>query len=162
GAGRLRGGAPIGIRRAVIIERVPVISVEQVYENGYVAWFHSPALSANVEPGQFVMVHCSTDGLDPMFARAFSYHRVEADRFALLCNVGGKGTAWLAERKRGDLVRVYGPLGNGFRMPDDRGNLLLVGGGVGVAPLIDLAERAVAAEHHVVAMMGARTAAGLL
>lgn len=146
----------------MIVERAPVLSVERVYENGYVAWFHSPELAAGAEAGQFVMVHCSHEGLDPMFARAFSYHRVDGDRFAVLFAVVGKGTAWLAQRERGDLVRMYGPLGNGFRMPRARGNLLLVGGGVGIAPLVDLAERAVGAGHHVVAMMGARTQAGLL
>ena len=53
----------------------------------------------------------------------------------------------------------YGPLGNGCTFPIEPGNLLLVGGGVGVAPLVDSAERAVGQGHQVVAMMGARTAA---
>jgi dihydroorotate dehydrogenase electron transfer subunit len=93
-----------------------------------------------------------------MFARAFSYHRVDSDRLALLYNAAGKGTTWLSERQPGDGVRIYGPLGHGFRFPDDPpGNLLLIGGGVGIAPMVDTAERAVAAGHHVVAMMGART-----
>jgi dihydroorotate dehydrogenase electron transfer subunit len=143
-------------------ETATVLSNEEVYEGGFVAWFQAPGLAANVEPGQFVMVHCSSEGLDPFFARAFSYHRLDGDRFALLYNVVGRGTAWLADRRRGDRVRAYGPLGNGFRLPADPGNLLLVGGGVGVAPLVDLAERAVGAGHHVVAMMGARTAGQLL
>ncbi len=146
----------------MIIETATVLSNEKVYEGGWVAWFHGPGLAAAPESGQFVMVHCGDDGLDPMFARAFSYHRIEGDRFALLYSVIGKGTAWLAERKPSDAVRMYGPLGRGYRLPETSGNLLLIGGGVGVAPLVDLAERAVAGGHQVVAMMGARTAAGLL
>jgi dihydroorotate dehydrogenase electron transfer subunit len=139
-----------------------VISNEEIYPGGYVAWFHSPELSANVEPGQFVMVHTAASGNDPMFARAFSYYRLDGDRFALLYNVIGKGTGLLSERKRGEAVRMYGPLGNGCKLPDDPGNLLLIAGGVGVAPMVDLAERAVAKGHHVVAMMGARTSSLLL
>ena len=146
----------------MIIETATILSIEPAYDGGFVAWFHAPGLSANVEPGQFMMVHCSHEQLDPMFARAFSYHRVEKDRFAILFNVVGKGTRWLASREKGDQARMYGPLGNGFRLPPHPGNLLLVGGGVGIAPLVDLAERAVAAGHHVVAMMGARTSAQLL
>lgn len=146
----------------MIIERAQVISNEPAYEGANIAWFQAPQLSANVEPGQFVMTHCSFEGTVPMFARAFSYHRVDGDRFALLYTVTGKGTRWLAERTRGDLVSMYGPLGNGYRLPEDRGNLLLIGGGVGIAPLVDLAERAVAAGHQVVVMMGARTEAQLL
>ncbi|MCK9520338.1 MAG: dihydroorotate dehydrogenase electron transfer subunit, partial [Dehalococcoidia bacterium] len=112
--------------------------------------------------GQFVMVHCSVEGLDPMFARAFSYYKVDGDRFALLYTVVGRGTRWLSERGRGDQVRMYGPLGRGLRLPAGSGNLLLIGGGVGIAPLVDTAERAVAKGHQVVAMMGARTDRHLL
>lgn len=147
----------------MIIETAAVLSNERVFDNGHVIWFHAPRMvGSNPEPGQFVMVHCSEDGADPFFARAFSFHRLGPSRFALLFAVAGRGTAWLADRKRGDSVRVYGPLGRGFRLPRDNGNLLLVGGGVGVAPLVDLAERAVANGHQVVAMMGARSAPGLL
>jgi dihydroorotate dehydrogenase electron transfer subunit len=146
----------------VIVETASILSTEPAYDGAFVTWFHAPGLSSNVDPGQFLMVHCSFEHLDPMFARAFSYHRIDGDRFAILYNVVGRGTAWLSSRPRGEEVQVYGPLGNGFRLPRHAGNLLLVGGGVGIAPLVDLAERAVAAGHHVVAMMGARTAAQLL
>ncbi len=146
----------------MIIEDAAVISTESAYGGAFVTWFHAPGLSRGTEPGQFVMVHCSAEGGDPMFARAFSYHRIDGDRFAILYNVIGRGTAWLSRRRPGDLVRAYGPLGKGFRFPDAPGNLLLIGGGVGVAPMVDTAERALAAGHQVVAMMGARTAAHLL
>lgn len=144
------------------IETATIISTEPAYDGGYITWFNAPLLAANVQPGQFVMVHCSSDGKSPMFARAFSYHRIEGDRFALLYNVVGKGTRWLIEQPNGTGVRMYGPLGNEFRLPADHGNLLLVGGGVGVAPMVDLAQRAVAGGHQVVAIMGARTSAQLL
>jgi dihydroorotate dehydrogenase electron transfer subunit len=146
----------------MIIEEMTILSTERAYEGAYVTWFHAPRLSNDTEPGQFMMVHCSTERTDPMFARAFSYHRVDRDRFAILYTVVGRGTAWLSQRKVGDVVRAYGPLGKGFRLPVARGNLLLIGGGVGVAPLVDTAERAVAAGHQVVAMMGARTSRQLL
>jgi dihydroorotate dehydrogenase electron transfer subunit len=144
------------------IEGATVLSTELAYEGAHITWFQAPGLTKGVEPGQFVMVHCSAEGTDPMFARAFSYHRVDGDRFALMYQVVGKGTHWLADRKRGDVLRMYGPLGNGFRLPSSPGNLLLVAGGVGVAPMVDFAERAVAAGHHVAALMGARTSGQLL
>lgn len=146
----------------MIIDTATVIANDPAYDGGNVIWLHSPGLSRKTEPGQFVMVHCSFEGTDPMFARAFSYHRLDGDRFALLYNVVGRGTAWLADRRPGDAVRCYGPLGKGFRLPPDPGNLLLVGGGVGIAPLVDMAERAVRDGHHVVAMMGARSERQLL
>ncbi|GAB4328155.1 MAG: dihydroorotate dehydrogenase electron transfer subunit [Dehalococcoidia bacterium] len=145
------------------IETATVLSNEQIYENGHLIWFHAPQIvSAKPGPGQFVMVHCSPGGADPLFARAFSFHRLADARFALLFAVVGRGTEWLASRRRGDGVCVYGPLGKGYRLPRENANLLLIGGGVGVAPLVDLAERAVVKGHQVVAMMGARSASGLL
>lgn len=146
----------------MIIEDAAILSTEEVYRGGYVTWFHAPGLSKGTEPGQFVMVHCSHERTDPMFARAFSYHRIDGDRFAILYNAVGRGTGWLAAQPAGTLVRAYGPLGNGFRLPDQPGNLLLIAGGVGVAPMVDTAARAVAAGHHVVAIMGARSEAYLL
>jgi dihydroorotate dehydrogenase electron transfer subunit len=146
----------------VNVESAVVLSTEQVYEGGFVTWFDAPALAAGVTPGQFVMVHCSTDRHDPYFARAFSYHRIDGDRFALLYSIVGPGTRWLSERKPGDVVGAYGPLGKGFRLPPERGNLLLVSGGVGVAPMVAMAEAAVRHGHSVVSIIGARTSGGLL
>ncbi len=144
------------------LESAVVISNDLVYENTYVTWFHAPELTSGVSPGQFIMVHCSDNARDPYFARAFSYHRLDRERFAILYTVVGKGTAYLSTLKGGDIVKAYGPLGKGFRLPDAAGNVLLLAGGVGVAPMVDTAERAVAAGHSVVAMMGARSASGLL
>jgi len=72
------------------IETARVISNEPTYENAFVIWLHAPGLSHGTEPGQFVMVHCSIEGLDPLFARAFSYYRLEGDRFAILYARTGK------------------------------------------------------------------------
>jgi len=144
------------------IETATVLANETAYEGARLMWFGAPSVAARVEPGQFVMAHCSDDGIDPFFARAFSYHRIDGDRFAILFSVVGKGTAWLAGRRPGDPVRLYGPLGNGLKLTKVPGNLLLIGGGVGIAPLVDTAARAISQGHQVVAMMGARTSAHLL
>lgn len=147
----------------MIREEATVLSNEPCCEGGYVIWLDAPNLAAaGHTPGQFVMVRCAPEGGDPEFSRAFSYHRAEEGRIALLYAVAGRGTAWLAARRRGDTVSLYGPLGNGFRLPDGSGNLLLVAGGVGVAPMVDLAEVALARGHQVTAIMGARTASQLL
>ena len=144
------------------IEDATILTTEPAWDGAFITWFHAPSLSRGVEPGQFVMVHCSAERTDPMFARAFSYYRLDGDRFAICYAAVGRGTHWLSQQPAGTAVRCYGPLGNGFRLPDAPANLLLIGGGVGVAPLVDTAERALAAGHSVVAMMGARTERHLL
>ncbi|HEY8490010.1 MAG TPA: dihydroorotate dehydrogenase electron transfer subunit, partial [Dehalococcoidia bacterium] len=61
----------------------------------------------------------------------------------------------------GDEVFMFGPLGHGYRVDPKAGNLLLVGGGIGIAPLVWLADEAVAAGKSVVLLVGARTADGV-
>jgi dihydroorotate dehydrogenase electron transfer subunit len=145
------------------IEVASVISNERAYEGARVMWLRLPSIAA-AEPiaGQFLMIHCSDEGKDPMFARAFSIYRRDGDRLAILYTVVGKGTAWLYGQRRGDEVTVYGPLGRGIEFPAPSGNVLLIGGGVGVAPLVDAAELALTAGHQVTLMMGGRTSEHLL
>jgi len=117
-----------------------IISNEQAMPGTFLMWLESPEIVASTRPGQFVMVLC---GEETVLRRPLSIHRVSGDRLALLFAVIGKGTQWLAEREPGDGVDVIGPLGNGFSVSTNSKNLLLVAGGMGIAPLCFLAEDAV-------------------
>jgi dihydroorotate dehydrogenase electron transfer subunit len=92
-----------------------------------------------------------------------SYHRVrvgnEGPEWAILYDVVGRGTAWLARRRMGDRIYAWGPLGTGYRIGRASKNLLLVGGGIGIAPLVWLADEAVAQGRSVTLVIGARSAA---
>ena len=77
----------------------------------------------------------------------------------IIHHVIGVGTAWLAELKVGDAVDLMGPLGAGFTIIDDRPAAAVVGGGVGIPPLLYLAEALAAAGKDVTAFAGARTEA---
>ena len=102
---------------------------------------------------------------DPLLPRAMSYHRVRdseyGKQFSILYDVVGRGTAWLARRQPGDLVYGWGPLGRGYSLRNAGQNLLLVGGGIGIAPLLWLADEAVSKGMSVVLLDGARDAAGV-
>jgi dihydroorotate dehydrogenase electron transfer subunit len=102
---------------------------------------------------------------DPLLPRAMSYHRVRETaggrQFSILYDVVGRGTAWLARRQPGDLVYAWGPLGNGYSLRNPGQNQLLVGGGIGIAPLLWLADEAVAKGRSVVLLDGARDTAGV-
>jgi dihydroorotate dehydrogenase electron transfer subunit len=102
---------------------------------------------------------------DPLLPRAMSYHRLREGEngreFSVLFDVVGRGTAWLAERQPGARVFAWGPLGRGYSVRPDAGNLLLVGGGIGIAPLLWLADEAVAKGRSVVLIAGAREAGGV-
>jgi NAD(P)H-flavin reductase len=91
------------------------------------------------EPGQFYMLASERDwgGEDgrPYLPRAFSYARATESALAFLLEAIGPGTERLCELGQDDGVWVMGPLGVGFTAPE-RGRALLVGGGIGAAPLL--------------------------
>ncbi|MFC1967727.1 dihydroorotate dehydrogenase electron transfer subunit [Chloroflexota bacterium] len=117
----------------------PVISNDRVMPGCHLIWLEAPEIAAAAAPGQFVMVHC---GEDTTLRRPLSIHQVDGDRLALLFTVVGKGTGWLSDIKKGEKLDIFGPLGNGFKIAEDSKKFLLVAGGMGIAPLAFLAERA--------------------
>ena len=103
-------------------------------------------------PGQFVMVRVSAS-IDPLLRRPFGifdvgvmateYPDVQQPFLDILYRVVGKGTAMLAGFHHGDQLEVLGPLGKGFGAGDAAEDKILVGGGVGLAPLYYLARELV-------------------
>lgn len=120
-----------------------------------------------MQPGQFVEVR--VDGVPEVFLRRpISINFVDRERkeLWLLVAVVGEGTRWMAGLQKGCAVNVVGPLGRGFSLPEgetaDTGARLLVGGGVGVAPLLYLGATLKEAGVEPVFLLGARTAKDLL
>jgi len=110
-------------------------------------------------PGQFVMVRGEW-GFHPVLARAFSL--VEAgEQGAILVRVVGEGTALLDGLRPGDSLAVLGPQGRGFSEPETGRRVVLVAGGVGVAPLVFMAERVANGGGRATFLYGARTSADL-
>ena len=116
-------------------------------------WLRCPDIAREAMPGQFVMVRC---GPETTLPRPFSVHQADNDRIALLYAVreGGRGTEWLSRQKSGASVSIFGPLGNGFVLPPTPKNLLLVAGGIGIAPLYFLAQHAVQNNYKVTLLYG--------
>jgi dihydroorotate dehydrogenase electron transfer subunit len=98
---------------------------------------------ADPRPGQFYMLSSAQrwgGGADerPYLPRAFSYARVQDGELSFLLEVVGPGTARLAEVRQGEGLELVGPLGIGWRPPREGTRPLLVGGGIGTAPLLCL------------------------
>src|SRR5438132_433469 len=111
----------------------------------------------NAAPGQFLHIRCGSDA-SPLLRRPMSIYRVEGDTVELMIRNVGEGSAWLISRQPGAELDCLGPLGHGFRLDPQARNLLMVGGGYGVAPLVGLAERAVPRGCEVALAVGAGTA----
>jgi len=120
----------------------------------WIIWLRCPDVAREARPGQFVMVRCGGECLLP---RPFSIHQVNEPDIALFFAVweDGKGTSWLSQRHKDDTVELLGPLGNGFSVNPASKNLLLVAGGIGIAPMHFLASQALSRGCKVKLLRGA-------
>ena len=120
---------------------VKIIENKKVAEQFYKMRVASSYLAKASKPGQFVEVRCS-EKLDPLLRRPLGVHRILRSGIELLYEVVGRGTEVLSRKDKGGYLDVIGPLGNGFDLNAIRYtlNAILIAGGIGVAPLVALAE----------------------
>ncbi|MEG1737573.1 MAG: dihydroorotate dehydrogenase electron transfer subunit [Odoribacter sp.] len=111
-----------------------------------------------IKAGQFVNVKIE-DAPSTFLRRPISVHDVDPVKglLYLLIKIAGKGTAKLSELEPNDKLNIILPLGNSFTQPTD-GRCLLVGGGVGIAPLLHLAKELKEKKIQPVLLIGTRTA----
>jgi len=117
--------------------RAKILSNEKIRAKYFKMLLESSYIAREAMPGQFVEIKCS-DTLDPLLRRPLGIHRVGTKTIELLYEVVGKGTDILSKKKKGDFLDVLGPLGNGFKILS--GSSILIAGGIGVAPMVFLAE----------------------
>lgn len=122
---------------ARVVENVPIA------ERTYRIRLDAPAIARAIRPGQFVMVRPS-GGLDPLLGRPFALYDVVEDAGGtpvavdLVYLVVGRGTAALADRRPGDVISAWGPLGRPFGPPPPGGEVTFVAGGIGQTPFVAL------------------------
>lgn len=117
-----------------------VISNEQLCPQYWRLVFDAPPLAREVKPGQFVHIRTNESGLEPFFRRPFSVYRAQKG-VELFYDVKGPGTIILSNKKKGDTLDVLGPLGTPFVMPPpETKNVVMIGGGIGVAPMLILSD----------------------
>lgn len=126
-------------RNTIYLEDAQVISNTVFEENQFVLRLSSPRCAARARPGSFVHIQCSVDL--PM-RRPLSIMRSNAHEgwIELLYKIVGVGLNDLAHASAGQSLSVLGPIGNGFTASQERPNIVMIGGGVGIPPLVFLAE----------------------
>ncbi len=99
---------------------------------------HCPEIAGPAKPGQFVHVRCDGKTL----RRPISICEIDKSdgTIRLVFDIRGEGTRWLSGKKKGDMLNVLGPLGNGFDLNDTKKKALFVGGGMGIPPLLEAAK----------------------
>lgn len=140
-----------------------VVAVEQLHERYVLIRLTADAPLPEMRPGQFVEVR--VDGSPSTFLRrpiSINFVDKANNELWLLVAMVGEGTRHLASLRQGDRLNCMLPLGNGFTMSGQAGHVLLVGGGVGVAPLLYLGAVLKQQGVDVTFLLGARTSKDLL
>jgi len=119
-----------------------VDDIKRLKKDVFLLSFVSDYLAKQSSPGNFIHLK-----IDPtILRRPFSIHKIKKNKVYILFRVRGRGTKMLSTLKKGCCLDIIGPLGKGFVIPEsvnsrNRAINILIGGGLGVAPLVFLAEK---------------------
>lgn len=116
-----------------------VLHNERLEDGVYDMWLDAGDMAVTARPGQFLSLYCNDGGR--LLPRPISICEIDTNKksIRLVYRVMGKGTEEFAELKSGDYIDCMGPLGNGFTLENKKA--LIIGGGVGIPPLLELAKQ---------------------
>ncbi|KFI23764.1 dihydroorotate dehydrogenase electron transfer subunit [Nitrosococcus oceani] len=137
---------PKSHRDTILIEEGKILAQDAHPGEQYVLWVAAPGIASRATPGSFAHLQCDP-GL-PM-RRPLSIMRADAEHgwVEFLYKVVGQGTQLLAQRKPGEQLSIMGPIGQPFRVDPAYPRPLLLGGGVGIPPMMFLADTLRQAGH---------------
>lgn len=129
----------IGRRGSILVEQAQILNHEEFPGKQFVLTVKAPKIVKRARAGQFVHIRC---GIAVPMRRPLSIMRVEEHSgcMELLYKVVGIGTKILASRRKNEYLDIMGPIGEPFRLDIKRPRPLLIGGGVGIPPMIFLAD----------------------
>lgn len=119
---------------ATVIEQRPIAT--KIYS----LWIQAKEIAKEARPGQFLSLY--SQDKSRMLPRPISICEVDKDqgRIRMVYRIAGQGTEEFAGRKTGDRIEVLGPLGNGFPLDTGKKHICLIGGGIGIPPMVWLAK----------------------
>lgn len=161
GASAKELGGESDLRRAVD-EVARCTAMLPLQSNLFEISFHASEVARRAQPGEFAQIRVDQSQI-PLLRRPFSFSRADPEAGIVSFYLGavGVGSRRLRAFAPGDEVRILGPLGRGFTMPDRPGRSALVSGGLGAAPFPLLAHRLEELGEEMIWLNGARNAAEL-
>lgn len=134
-------------------ETAKILSQNKIADGIYSMWIETSA-AKEAKPGQFIDVYVNDDS--KLLPRPISICEVKDDSLRIVYRVVGGGTKIMSTYEEGDEIQIIGSLGNGFDMRD--GKAILVGGGIGIPPMVELAKNLSEkiGKENVISVMGYR------
>lgn len=119
-------------------EQAVIIRQEEISYGIYSMWLKTEQIAEQAKPGQFISMYCH-DG-SRMLPRPISICEIDKNDQALrvVYRVAGKGTEEFSAMRTGGSIEIVGPLGNGFPLKEKKA--FLIGGGIGIPPMVQLAK----------------------
>ena len=114
-----------------------LIKNQQIAKNTFCFSLKNEKIAKKIKPGQFVNILVEGFSL----RRPFSVCETKNDIFKIVFKVKGAGTKKMSSQKPGEILNILAPLGNGFKPIEKKDCFLLIGGGVGSAPLLELCKK---------------------
>lgn len=141
---------------AILNIKVKILSRKEVAPGIFLIKLLAPSVAQEALPGQFIHVKCSKDNY-PLLRRPLSIHRIDKEKgeIFILFQILGEGTKLLSQRGVGDNLDILGPIGNGFNIYPESKKIVIIGGGIGVAPLLALCEESMKQGKEVRVLIGA-------
>ena len=120
-------------------EKAEIVDQVKFEADQFVTIVKAEKSSQTAKPGQFAFVEC---GGDTLLRRPLSYLRSsKEDRTVeFMYKTVGHGLESLRQLKKGDEIKIMGPIGNGFTIPSGKKSAILIGGGVGIPPVLFMGE----------------------
>lgn len=137
---------------------VRVVSNDKLCPRFFRLCLDAKDIARKVKPGQFVHIRVK-DGLEPFFRRPFSVYRAKT-HVEVFYEPVGPGTRILAEKKKGDILDLLGPLGTPFVLPPKgTKTVAMIAGGIGVAPFLMLTDLLKNKGYELILLYGGRSKA---
>lgn len=126
-----------------VSKNVEIVKKEQLKNDIFKFAIKSEEMASLAMPGQFLEIRVNDD-IEPFLRRPISIYNIDKEKSELefIFQVKGKGTEILAQKEVGDMISIMGPLGNGKFEIKDYKNIAIIGGGIGIFPLYELAKQA--------------------
>lgn len=121
--------------------KAKLVKKEQLKEDIYYFSVQADEIAKNAKPGNFIEVRIN-ETVEPLLRRPISIYQIDKEKgiIEFIFQIKGKGTNLLAKKQIGEEIEIMGPLGYGTFEIKDYKNVAIIGGGIGIFPLYELAK----------------------